>query len=49
MKEIDIKYGLRIRKIVGISIMLTIAAMLAFRIGQYLNGDLFITTVLLLT
>lgn len=42
MKEIDFRYNLRIRKIVGISIMVAIAAMHAFRIGQFLNGDLYI-------
>ena len=31
-----------IRKIVGISIILAIGAMHAFRIGQYLNGSLYI-------
>jgi hypothetical protein len=42
MKEITSKHNLRIRKIVGISIMVAIAAMHAFRIGQFLNGDLYI-------
>ena len=42
MKEIDFRYNLRIRKIVGICIMVAIAAMHAFRIGQFLNGDLYI-------
>jgi hypothetical protein len=42
MKEIDFRYNLRIRKIVGISIMVAIAAIHAFRIGQFLNGDLYI-------
>jgi hypothetical protein len=42
MKEIDFKLNHRIRKIVGIGIMLAIAAMHAFRIGQYLNGNLYI-------
>jgi hypothetical protein len=42
MKEIDFKLYQKSRKIVGISIMLAITAMHAFRIGQYLNGDLYI-------
>ncbi len=42
MKEIDYRLNYRIRKIVGISILLAIAAMHAFRIGQYLNGNLYI-------
>ena len=42
MKEIDFRLNQRIRKIVGISIMLAIGAMHAFRIGQYLNGNLYI-------
>ncbi len=42
MKEVDFRYNLRIRKIVGISIMIAIAAMHAFRIGQLLNGNLYI-------
>ena len=42
MKEIDFRNNIRIRKIVGISIMVAIAAMHAFRIGQFLNGDLYI-------
>jgi len=42
MKEVDLKLNLIIRKIVGISIMLAIAAMHAFRIGQCLNGKLYI-------
>jgi hypothetical protein len=42
MKEIDFRHNLRIRRIVGISIMVAIAALHAFRIGQFLNGDLYI-------
>jgi len=42
MKEIDLRLNQRIRKIVGISILLSIAAMYAFRNGQYLNGNLYI-------
>ena len=42
MKEIDFRLNHRIRKIVGISILVAIAAMHAFRIGQYLNGNLYI-------
>ncbi len=42
MKEIDFRPYQKSRKIVGISIMLAIAAIHAFRIGQYLNGDLYI-------
>ena len=41
-KEIDFRLNQRIRKIVGICIMVAIAAMHAFRIGQFLNGDLYI-------
>ena len=42
MKEIDFRLNQRVRKIVGISFILSIAAMHAFRIGQYLNGNLYI-------
>ena len=42
MKEIDFRLNHRIRKIVGISILVAISAMHAFRIGQYLNGNLYI-------
>jgi len=42
MKEIDFRLNQRVRRIVGISIMLAIAGMHAFRIGQYLNGNLYI-------
>lgn len=42
MKEIDYRLNYRLRKIVGISILVAIAAMHAFRIGQYLNGNLYI-------
>ena len=42
MKEIDFRLNHRIRKIVGISILVAISAMHAFRIGQFLNGDLYI-------
>ena len=42
MKDNDIKLYQKSRIIVGISIMLAIGAMHAFRIGQYLNGNLYI-------
>jgi len=42
MKEIEFRLYQKSRIIVGVSIMLIIAAMHAFRIGQYLNGDLYI-------
>jgi hypothetical protein len=42
MTNIDFRLNQRIRKIVGISIMLVVAAMHGFRIGQYLNGQLYI-------
>jgi hypothetical protein len=42
MIDVDFKLNQRIRKIVGISIMIAIAAMHAFRIGQFLNGNLYI-------
>jgi hypothetical protein len=42
MKEIDSRHSLRIRRIVGICIMVAIAVMHAFRIGQFLNGDFYI-------
>lgn len=42
MTDIDFRPNQRIRKIVGIIIMLAIAAMHGFRIGQYLNGELYI-------
>jgi len=42
MKEIEARHNLRIRRIVGICIMVAIAVMHAFRIGQFLNGDFYI-------
>ena len=42
MKEIEFRLYQKSRIIVGVSTMLIIAAMHAFRIGQYLNGDLYI-------
>ena len=42
MEETDFRLNHRIRKIVGISILVAISAMHAFRIGQYLNGNLYI-------
>lgn len=42
MKETDLRLNHRVRKIVGICIMVLIAVMHAFRIGQFLNGDLYI-------
>ncbi len=42
MKEDNFGADQRIRKIIGISIMLAIAAMHGFRIGQYLNGKSYI-------
>jgi len=42
MKEADFKKNMTVRVIVVVSIMLFIASMHAFRIGQILNGDLYI-------
>jgi len=42
MNNIDLSINRRIRLIVGIVVMLAIAAMHAFRIGQYLNGQWYI-------
>jgi len=42
LKEADFKKNLTVRVIVVVSLMLFIAAIHAFRIGQYLNGDLYI-------
>jgi len=42
MTDINLKPNQRIRQIVGISTMLVIGAMHGFRIGQYLNGKLYI-------
>ena len=41
MKQHDFRLNHRVRIIVGISIMLIIAAIHGFRIGQYLNGELY--------
>ena len=42
MKETDFRSNQKVRKTVGISIILAIVAMHAFRIGQYLNENLYI-------
>jgi hypothetical protein len=42
MKEIDLRHHQRIRRIAGISIMVAIAVIHAFRIGHFLKGDLYI-------
>jgi len=42
MNHIDLRLFLRTRVIVGIIVMATIAIMHWFRVGSYLNGDLYI-------
>ncbi len=42
MKDNDFRLNQRVRIIVGIGIIVTIAAIHLFRIGSYLNGDLYI-------
>jgi len=42
MMDNDIRLNQRVRIIVGTSIMVTIGAIHLFRIGSYLNGDLYI-------
>ncbi|MCK5400664.1 MAG: hypothetical protein KAJ28_03440 [Flavobacteriaceae bacterium] len=42
MENKELILNLRVRKIIGISIMLAIAAIHWFRIGSYLKGDLYI-------